>query len=220
MKFAIYGFFFSKGFQSEEFSFIPLNNDNFYDKYLKVKNLEKLYLTGFIETKNYDENFVFTMRAVLAFVQQQNVELIQVVNEDDNLPDYINSIFERRNGGAPFAYYEELIFEIVNRLYKKLIDYNDPCNLKTKESPFDKEHNFEFKSLVYKTIEPMYSKNNSIEIPFFLYFSGLEAFCKQYIKSKTTYKISTDYAKNIANMLESLEYIKLQIILNTTLLLK
>ena len=54
--------------------------------------------------------------------------------------------------------------------------------------------------------EPMKMRNYSIEIPFYLYFLGLEAFCKQYIKSFIPgLKINEkDIRQNIAPVLEKL----------------
>lgn len=206
-KYAIYGFFFSKDFSTKRASFSVINEDiKFYDKVKKTQDRKNYNLSGYIETSESDlEEFVFTMEAVLSFVQQQSVRLVEICSDNIAEPCYECS-FLRHGSGAPFAMHQDIQEEIIDKLYEKLLDYNDPCNLKTENSPFDNQHNFEFKSFVYKTLEPMKMRNYSIEIPFYLYFSGLEAFCEQYIKSFITdLKINEkDVRQNIAPVLEKL----------------
>ncbi len=213
MKFAIYGFFFSKNFLTNRASFSVLteNDVRFWNRVKKSRDRKLYNLTGYLESNETDlEEFVFTMEAVLSFVQQQDVRLVEVTSEE--IEPYYESSFDRHSSGAPFAIYQDIQEEIVDKLYEKLLDYNNLCNLKTEKSPFDNEHNFEFKSLVYKTLEPMKMRRYLVEVPFYLYFSGLEAFCKQYLKSYyKEIKIEKDASKNIARMLEKLEINYIQV---------
>ena len=70
---------------------------------------------------------------------------------------------------APFAMYSDLLEKIVKKLYLKLKDENDLCNQKLNHTVFNATSNSEFKSIVYKVIEPFHMRNNFIEITYFLY---------------------------------------------------
>lgn len=212
MKFAIYGFFFDRKFTVNNFFlFEPINSNLKFLEKRKLSNAKYKYnLTGFIITSTDVEiqDFIFSMSAALSFVQQQDVIIEHIINEHPK--EFFDSFYERSGAGAPFAFYPEILTEIVNKLYCKLTDFSDRCNLRTKNSPFDKAYNSEFSSLVYKSIEPFKMRKYLIEIPFYLYFSGLEAFCKRFLMSYfPEIKIETDVSRNLANMLEkfNIEYI-------------
>ena len=182
MRFAIYGLFFTKAFSFNNFHFTPIESK------LKILERKKLIsdrryynLSGFIDTPDINPNeFIFEMQAVLTFVQQQDV-IIREVFEDEIPTEYLSE-FERTGSAAPFAFYSDLQEEIIEKLYLKLIDKNDLCNRKIDNSVFDSSYNCEFSSLIYKVTEPFHMRKKFIELTYFLYFSGLEAFCKQYLK--------------------------------------
>lgn len=206
LKFAIYGFFFNKAFSFNGFNFIPKKHDLLFWDEVKVSKCKRsYYLTGYIETPDLkEEKFIFTMQAVLTFVQQQDVILKLIIQSE--LPEYIECEFERRGNPAPFAMYFELQKEIVQKLYNKFSDKTDKCNLTGNNYVFDDVHNAEFKSLVFKVTEPFHMRKDFIEVTHFLYFSGLEAFCKQYLKSYfPEIIIAKDSAINIAQLMEKME---------------
>ena len=183
MKFAIYGFYFDRPFSFNDIHFTPIEiHLPFWEKVNRIKAQYNYNLSGFIDTPEIEsENFIFSMQAVLTFVQQQDVIIKKVTSEKvDN--SYISD-FQRRGNAAPFVMVPDLYEEIVKKLYSKLIDDADLCNQKGSDSVFSNSNNCEFKSLVYKVTEPFHMRRNFIEITYFLYFSGLEAFCKQYLKS-------------------------------------
>ena len=161
-------------------------------------------MTGYIETRELDpDSFIFSMQAVLIFVQQQDVILVRI--DESEAPSFYKFDFERKtHGAAPYASYMELLEEIVQKLYLKIIDDADPCNQKDGNNVFGKEHNCEFSSLVYKITEPFHMRKSFIEMVYFLYFSGLEAFCKQYLKSNFPKLYSEQAPDAIGNALEKL----------------
>lgn len=206
MRFAIYGFFFNKPFCFNDFCFSPIRVDLSFGEKVKLSTDTYRYnLTGYIDTPEIDsQDFIFTMQAVLTFVQQQDV-IITEIFDDDIQSEYFSG-FERIGSGAPFGMYSDLQQEIIEKLYFKLLDKTDLCNQKNNNSSLALENNCEFSSLVYKVIEPFHMRKKFIEISYYLYFSGLEAFCKQYLKSYyPETKISNDVSKNFAEMLEKLE---------------
>lgn len=212
MKFAVYGFFFEQAFSFNSFNFEPQKYHlPFWDEVKVSKDKYHYNLTGCIETNETDANeFIFYMQPVLTFVQQQDV-IIKVVQDENCVNDSYEADFERRGAGAPFSMYFDIQKEIVEKLYLKLIDKKDLCNMRG-SSVFESEHNSEFRSLVYKVAEPFHMRRPCIEITYFLYFSGLEAFCKQFLKSYyPDIKIEKDAGRNIAKMLEKLNinYIQL-----------
>lgn len=212
MKFAIYGFYFKQYFSFNDFTFIPVKHDvSFWDEVKISKDKYQYNLTGYIETSEIDrEEFIFNMQAVLTFVQQQDVLIKDATNSE--VGESYESDFERRGTGAPFATFFELQTEIVEKLYLKLIDNKDLCNLIGKNSVFDEEHNAEFKSLVFKVTEPFHMRRPFVEMSYFLYFSGLESFCKQYLSSYfSEIKIVNDASKNFAQMLEKMEINYIQV---------
>lgn len=212
MKFAIYGFYFTREFSFNNLYFTPnKRNVSFWEGVNISKDKYQYNLTGYIDTPELEvDKFIFVMQAVLTFVQQQDVSIKLVTNK--NPIDFFSSDFERRGTGAPFAMYCDLQEEIVGKLYIKLNDNNDLCNQKDNNSVFGNLHNCEFRSLVYKVIEPLHMRRNFIEMSYFLYFSGLEAFCKQYLKSYyPEINIVKDASKNIAQMLEKLEINYIQV---------
>lgn len=207
MIFAIYGLFFTKAFSFNNFYFTPIKSNLKPQKRKKLINDRRYYnLSGFIDTPDINPNeFIFEMQAVLTFVQQQDVIIKEVLEEE--IPTEYLSEFERIGSAAPFAFYSDLQEEIIEKLYLKLIDKNDLCNQKIDNSVFDSYRNCEFSSLVYKVTEPFHMRKKFIELTYYLYFSGLEAFCKQYLKSYYP-EIDIDknsISKNMAEMLEKLE---------------
>ena len=115
------------------------------------------------------------------------------------------SEFEKTGSAAPFVFYSDLQEKIIEKLYLKLIDKNDLCNQQLDNSVFNSFHNCEFSSLVYKVTEPFHMRKKFIELTYYLYFSGLEAFCKQYLKSYyPEIKVVKDISKNFSEMLEKL----------------
>lgn len=206
MRFAIYGLFFTKAFSFNDFYFTPIKSNLKPQERKKLINDRRYYnLSGFIDTPDINPNeFIFAMQAVLTFVQQQDV-IIREVFEDEIPTEYLSE-FERTGSAAPFAFYSDLQEEIIEKLYLKLIDKNDLCNQKIGNSVFNSFHNCEFSSLVYKVTEPFHMRKKFIELTYYLYFSGLEAFCKQYLKSYyPEIKIVKETSKNLAEMLEKLE---------------
>lgn len=206
MRFAIYGLFFTKAFSFNNFYFTPIKSNSKPQERKKLINDRRYYnLSGFIDTPDINPNeFIFAMQAVLTFVQQQDV-IIREVFEDEIPTEYLSE-FERTGSAAPFAFYSDLQEEIIEKLYLKLIDKNDLCNQKIGNSVFNSFHNCEFSSLVYKVTEPFHMRKKFIELTYYLYFSGLEAFCKQYLKSYyPEIKIVKETSKNLAEMLEKLE---------------
>lgn len=206
MRFAIYGFFFNKEFCFNNFYFSPIKKDlSFWEKVKFSTDKYRYNLTGYIDTPEINSSeFIFTMQAVLTFVQQQDV-IVKEIFDDDIQTEY-SSNFERIGSGAPFAMYSDLQQEIIEKLYFKLLDKTDLCNQKKNNSVFELDNNCEFSSLVYKVIEPFHMRKKFIEITYYLYFSGLEAFCKQYLKSYyPEINIVKDVSKNFAEMLEKLE---------------
>ena len=213
MKFAIYGFFFNRSFSFGNFFFTPIGDEMpFWDKVNASREKNVYRLIGFIETPELEPDyFIFTMQAVLTFVQQQDVIIKFSIDSFEIEKAYALDI-DRNGVGAPFAMYPNLQEEIIEKLYYKLIDKNDPCNRKGNDSVFNESHNCEFSSLVYKVTEPLHMRKNFIEMTYFLYFSGLEAFCKQYLKSYyPRISIVKDASKNIAQMLEKLEINYIQV---------
>lgn len=207
MRFAIYGLFFTKAFSFNNFHFTPIESKlKFLERKKLISDRRYYNLSGFIDTPDINPNeFIFEMQAVLTFVQQQDV-IIREVFEDEIPTEYLSE-FERTGSAAPFAFYSDLQEEIIEKLYLKLIDKNDLCNRKIDNSVFDSSYNCEFSSLVYKVTEPFHMRKKFIELTYFLYFSGLEAFCRQYLKSYYP-EIDIDknsISKNMAEMLEKLE---------------
>lgn len=205
MRFAIYGLFFTKAFSFNDFQFTPLESKlKFLERKKLISDRRYYNLSGFIDTPDINPNeFIFVMQAVLTFVQQQDV-IIKDVFEDEIPTEYLSE-FERTGSAAPFAFYSDLQEEIIEKLYLKLIDKNDLCNQKLDNSVFNSFHNCEFSSLVYKVTEPFHMRKKFIELTYYLYFSGLEAFCKQYLKSYyPEIKIVKETSKNLAEMLEKL----------------
>lgn len=203
MKYAIYGFYFDRDFSFDGIYFKPLEGLSSQERKKIANDRYQHNLTGFINTKGIvSEDFIFKMQAVLSFVQQQDVVIIQDINK--SVPEYIKYDFER-TGSAPFYSYSDLIEEIVEKLYKKLLNSNDPCNKKDSNDVFGKEHNCEFSSLVYKVTEPFHMRKQFIELVYFLYFSGLEAFCKQYLNSYHPKLYSDKAPEAIGNALDFLQ---------------
>lgn len=205
MKFAIYGFYFDREFSFNGIKFTPIGELSYQERKKIANDRNRHNLTGYIETQVSDsESFIFSMQAVLTFVQQQDVILVRIT--ESKVPIFYKLDFERRSpGAAPYAFYPELLEEIVQKLYEKLIDSSDPCNEKDDEDVFGKEHNCEFSSLVYKVTEPFHMRKPFIEMTYFLYFSGLEAFCKQYLKSYYKELLSNKAPEAIGRVLEKLE---------------
>lgn len=206
MRFAIYGLFFTTTFSFNDFHFTPIENKlKFLERKKQISDKWYYHLSGFIDTPDINPNeFIFEMQAVLTFVQQQDV-IIKKVLEEEITTEYLSE-FERNGTAAPFAFYSDLQEEIIEKLYLKLIDKNDLCNQKINNSVFNSSHNCEFSSLVYKVTEPFHMRKKIIELTYYLYFSGLEAFSKQYLKSYyPEIKIANDASKNMAEMLEKLE---------------
>lgn len=206
MRFAIYGFFFYKSFCFDDFCFTPIQTESsFWEKVKLSTDTYRYNLTGYIDTPEIDsQDFIFTMQAVLTFVQQQDV-IITEIFDDDFQSEYFSG-FERIGSGAPFAMYSDLQQEIIEKLYFKLLDKTDLCNQKKNNSVFELDNNCEFSSLVYKVIEPFHMRKKFIEISYYLYFSGLEAFCKQYLKLYyPEINVLKDISKNLSEMLEKLE---------------
>lgn len=216
LKFAIFGFFFNKQFSFNGFNFIPVKYDlPFWDEVKISKDKYRYNLTGYIETPEIDaEEFIFNMQAVLTFVQQQDVVIKLVI--DFSLEESYEADFERRGCGAPFAMFSELQTEIVEKLYLKLIDENDLCNLRGENSVFDDVHNAEFKSLIFKVTEPFHMRRPFVEMTYFLYFSGLEAFCKQYLKSYYDKLYSDKAPSALGNALEKLNIIHVNVFCDTS----
>lgn len=204
MKFAIYGFFFDRTFSFNEIVFIPIDGVSYQERKKIANDRYHHNLTGYIETQEIDsDSFIFSMQAVLTFVQQQDVILVRI-DESEAQKSYQFEFERKAHGAVPYAIYPELLVEIVQKLYEKLINFSDPCNQKDGEDVFGKEHNCEFSSLVYKVTEPFHMRKPFIEMVYFLYFSGLEAFCKQYLKSYAP-KLYSDQAPDaVGNTLELL----------------
>lgn len=205
MRFAIYGFFFNKPFCFNDFYFSPIQIDlSFWEKVKLSTDTYRYNLTGYIDTPEIDsQDFIFTMQAVLTFVQQQDV-IITEIFDDDIQSEYFSG-FERIGFGAPFGMYSDLQQEIIEKLYFKLLDKTDLCNQKNNNSSLALKNNCEFSSLVYKVIEPFHMRKKFIEISYYLYFSGLEAFCKQYLKLYyPEINVVKDISKNLSEMLEKL----------------
>lgn len=212
MKFAVYGFFFEQAFSFNGFNFYPKKYHlPFWDEVKVSKDSWHYNLTGYIETNETDANeFIFYMQPVLTFVQQQDV-IIKQIRDESCIRDSYEADFERRGAGSPFSMYFDIQKEIVEKLYLRLIDKNDLCNMRS-SSVFESEHNSEFSSLVYKVTEPFHMRRACTEITYFLYFSGLEAFCKQFLKSYyPDIKIEKDAGRNIAQMLEKLNISYIQL---------
>lgn len=204
--------FFEQAFSFSGFNFSPKKYHlPFWDEVKVSKDKWHYNLTGYIETNETDENeFIFYMQPVLTFAQQQDV-IIKLVKDESCISDSYEADFERRGDGAPFSMYFDIQKEIVEKLYLKLIDKKDLCNMRG-SSVFESEHNSEFLSLIYKVTEPFHMRRPCIEITYFLYFSGLEVFCKQFLKSYyPDIKIEKNAGRNIAQMLEklSINYIQL-----------
>lgn len=170
MKFAIYGFYFDRQFSFNRISFVPEErNLPFWENVNRTKDKYNYRLSGFIETLNNDlRNFIFLMQAVLKFVQQQDV-IIKLLSDKEIEKSY-PSDSKRRGSAAPFVMYPDILEEIVEKLYLKLIDDNDLCNQKGNDSVFNLYNNCEFKSLVYKVTEPFHMRRTFIEITFFIFF--------------------------------------------------
>ena len=205
MKFAIYGFFFDRTFSFNEITFTPIDGVCYQERKKIANDRNHHNLTGYIETQETDsDSFIFSMQAVLTFVQQQDVIIVRI--DESDIPSSYKFDFERNtHGAAPYAFYPDLLIEIVQKLYTKLINTLDPCNQKDGNEVFGKEHNCEFSSLVYKVTEPFHMRKPFIEMVYFLYFSGLEAFCKQYLKSYKPDMYSDQAPDAIGNTLENLE---------------
>lgn len=202
VKFAVYGFFFNEKFSFSGFRFIPVKyNLKFWDEVKISKEKYQYNLTGYIESENVDEkDFIFTMQTVLTFVQQQDV-MIRLIETGEVFKSYISD-FERRGCGAPFAFYSDLQQEIIEKLYCKII--NEP-------------NEEEFKSLVFKVTEPFHMRKNYIELTYYLYFSGLEAFCGKYIESYfPNIEKPKDASRKIAHVLEELKIDYIQVDLHDT----
>ncbi len=204
MKFAIYGFYFDREFSFDGIKFTPVEELSYQERKKIASDRNRHNLTGYIETQVSDsELFIFSMQAVLTFVQQQDVIIVSI--NETKLSSFYKYDFERTtHGAASYALYPDLLEEIVQKLYLKLIDNTDPCNQKDGDNVFGKEHNCEFSSLVYKITEPFHMRKPFIEMVFFLYFSGLEAFCKQYLKSYEASLYSEQAPDAIGNTLEKL----------------
>lgn len=114
------------------------------------------------------KKFIFEMETVLTFVQQQDVHIKQIFS-DEVVASY-DSFFDRGSNGAPYAMYPDLQDEIIKKLYCKLIDNKEPCNQIKNGSVFNSEYNEEFRSLVYKVIEPFHMKKKFRSDLLFVFF--------------------------------------------------
>ena len=205
MKFAIYGFYFDREFSFDGIKFTPVEELSYQERKKIASDRNRHNLTGYIETQVSDsELFIFSMQAVLTFVQQQDVIIVSI--NETKISSFYKYDFERTtHGAAPYALYPDLLEEIVQKLYLKLIDNTDPCNQKDGDNVFVNEHNCEFSSLVYKITEPFHMRKPFIEMVYFLYFSGLEAFCKQYLNSYYKSLYSNKAPEAIGRTIEKLE---------------
>lgn len=205
MKFAIYGFYFDRQFSFNRISFVPEErNLPFWENVNLINDKNQYVISGYINVPDANpDEFIFTMQTVLTFVQQQDV-IIKLLSDKEIEKSY-PSDSKRRGSAAPFVMYPDILEEIVEKLYLKLIDDNDLCNQKGNDSVFNLYNNCEFKSLVYKVTEPFHMRRTFIEITYFLYFSGLEAFSKQYLKSYYPELYSNNAPEAICRVLEKME---------------
>ena len=83
MRFAIYGFFFYKSFCFDDFCFTPIQTESsFWEKVKLSTDTYRYNLTGYIDTPEIDsQDFIFTMQAILTFVQQQDVIITEIFDE-------------------------------------------------------------------------------------------------------------------------------------------
>ena len=77
MKFAIYGFYFDREFSFDGIKFTPVEELSYQERKKIASDRNRHNLTGYIETQVSDsELFIFSMQAVLTFVQQQDVIIV------------------------------------------------------------------------------------------------------------------------------------------------
>ncbi len=79
MKFVIYGFYFDREFSFDGIKFTPIPDVSYQERKRIANDRYQHNLTGFIETQEIDsDSFIFSMQAVLTFVQQQDVFIVKI----------------------------------------------------------------------------------------------------------------------------------------------